>query len=229
MSTTRLASCDSWDLLFWIGWASGNSSNFFLGGGVLGYFAALIAFCRFEGGVGGGVYFCVLGKRWGEGMGEDGILCEVFGVSVAEIGQGVTAVVLTDADTVVLHMPRLMLPTLDNAADSAEGVEGRGLDLGEEPSTLEPPVLGLPDPDLEATNRLVKCQSQWEWFSPWSCLSEEKTNTKKYCNYKLHFNIMYIYMYVHSCSHCAIDTSQKEYTGMQHQEKLKLLRMYQVW
>ena len=77
------------------------------------------------------------------------------------------AVVLTDVNTVVLHIPKLMLPTLDNDANSVEGVEGRGRNLGEEPSTtLEPPGLGLPEPDLEATDRLVKCQSQWEWFSP---------------------------------------------------------------
>lgn len=78
---------------------------------------------------------------------------------MVELGQGLTVVELTEANTVVLHTPRLMLPTPDNAADSVGGVEGRGLNLGEELSTLEPPVPGLPEPDLEAPERLVKCQS----------------------------------------------------------------------
>lgn len=55
ISVTLLASCDSWDLLFLIGWYSGIRWFFLFGGGVLGYRELLAAFGLTKGGVGGGV------------------------------------------------------------------------------------------------------------------------------------------------------------------------------
>lgn len=84
-------------------------------------------------------------------------------MSLAKMGKDGTEVVVRDGKVVALHELGLLLPTLDNAANSVDGEEDRGCIFGEEPpSTFGPPPLGLPDADFEPTNRSVKCQSQCE-------------------------------------------------------------------
>ena len=79
MSTTRFASCDSWDLLLVMVTESGSSCIFFFGGGVMGYFVLPTHRGRASGGVGGGVYLCICVCVVGRG--EEGTLWGGVGIS----------------------------------------------------------------------------------------------------------------------------------------------------